>query len=203
MIYSQNNEQQIIHDYFGNTLGTFLDLGSNDGVTLSNTYALHRAGWQGTLVEASPLAYKMLLDTYAGHMNYDFIQSAVGTFNGEITLHESGDHLGKGDTSLLSTIVPSEKARWVGQKWDEVTVPCVTFSTMLGLTKHKKFDLISMDIEGMELQVLPQMDLKGLGCHMLIVEYNGKEQKRYDDIVLPQGYDLIAKNGENLIYTVK
>ena len=40
MRYSQNNEQDIILQYFGNRKGFFLDIGANDGITLSNTYAL-------------------------------------------------------------------------------------------------------------------------------------------------------------------
>lgn len=199
MQYSQNNEQQIIADYFKGHKGTFLDLGANDGITLSNTWALAQSGWIGTLVEASPDAFKRLETNYLGSAD-TIINSAIGTFNGEITLHESGEHLGKGDVSLLSTVVPDEKKRWVKESWKEVNVPCINFSTMLGISKLKTFDFISMDIEGMELDVLPQMDLAALGCRMICVEYNGKEQEKYDAIITPQGYTLTNKNGENLIY---
>jgi len=52
--YSQNNEQQVILDYFGeHYIGTFLDLGCNDGQTFSNTRALALNGWSGVLVDAS------------------------------------------------------------------------------------------------------------------------------------------------------
>lgn len=199
-MHSQNNEEYIIKQFFGNHIGSFLDMGANDGKTLSNTYALAINGWQGTLVEASPLAYKRLLDTHANNQSLDFIQAAVGSYNGEIVLYESGEHLGKGDTSLLSTVVPGEMERWVGEKYNAVAVPCITFETMVGLTKHKTFDFITMDIEGMELEVLPQMDLKKLKCKLICVEYNGKEQHRYDEIIIPQGFRLIHKNGENLLY---
>jgi len=199
-MHSQNNEEQIIKSYFGNFRGTFLELGSNDGITLSNCYALALDHWQGTCVEASPAAYKKLLQTYADNQVLDFIQAAIWTHNGHITLHESGEHLGNGDVSLLSTIIPGEKERWVKESFTEVTVACVNFATLLGLTKNKQFDFISMDIEGAELQVLPQMDLRALGCKLLCVEYNGKDQHLYDAIVLPHGYRLLHKNGENLLY---
>ena len=39
MNYSQNNEQNIILNYFKNYKGTLLDLGANDGITFSNSYA--------------------------------------------------------------------------------------------------------------------------------------------------------------------
>jgi FkbM family methyltransferase len=198
--YSQNDEDSVIGNYFGLHVGTFLDIGANDGYTLSNTWALHSKGWAGVLVEASPLAFARLQENYKG-LSDDLIHAAVTDFNGEITLHESGEHLGKGDVSLLSTVVPAEKERWVKESFTEVTVPAINFATMLGLAKSKQFDFISMDIEGAELQVLPQMDLQALGCKLLCVEYNGQRQPEFDAIVLPQGYKLIHKNGENLIYS--
>ena len=60
MRYSQNNEQDIIMQYFIGNRGTFLDIGANDGVTLSNTYALQQAGWGGVLVEPSEEAFNRI-----------------------------------------------------------------------------------------------------------------------------------------------
>ncbi len=201
-MYSQNSEEKIIADYFGEHVGTFLDLGANDGKTLSNTYALFLKGWPGTLVEASPKAYERL-PYHTDACNMVCINSAIGSFNGKITLHESGEHLGNGDVALLSSTKQNEVNRWgASTGFSDIQVPCINFNTLLGMTHHKTFDFVSMDIEGMELEVLPQMDLKTLGCRLLCVEFNGKEQEKYDAIVLPQGYKLIHKNGENLIYAI-
>jgi len=63
--YSQNNEQQVILDYFGeHYIGTFLDLGCNDGATFSNTRALGLRGWSGTLVDASEKAINIAKSVY-------------------------------------------------------------------------------------------------------------------------------------------
>src|SRR5688572_15752664 len=58
--YSQNNEQDVILKYFGDYVGTFLDLGAYDGINLSNTRALVRKGWGGVMVEASPTVFERL-----------------------------------------------------------------------------------------------------------------------------------------------
>lgn len=206
MIYSQNNEQQIIANYFNGKIGTFLDIGANDGVTLSNTYQLVLDGWGGCSIEPSKEAYKNLIRCYErsgkfGQYLYSF-PYAISDMNGQVTLHESGTHLKKGDTALLSTIKPDEMNRWAGT--DNTFTPtqceCVTFATFLDESPIKTFDFISMDIEGAELTVLPQMDLNALGCKMIIVEFNGKEEYKYNDIIIPQGFKQIAKNAENLIY---
>lgn len=199
MGYSQNNESEIIARYFGDHVGTFLSVGENDGITLSNVYDLTLKGWNGTCVEASPTAYRRLETLYLGKQ-HTLIQAALTDFNGEITLYESGEHLMKGDVSLLSTVVPGEMQRWKKESFTPVKVPAINFLTMLGISKIKKFDFISLDIEGAELDVLVQMDLKALGCRLLCVEFNGQRQVEFDAIVLPQGYLLTHKNGENLIY---
>lgn len=200
MSYSQNNEEEIIKRFFGNQTGTFLDIGANDGTTLSNTFALANSGWKGTLVEASPNAFERLKTCYHGMHSFDLIHTAVGAHNGKIVLHESGEHLGIGDTSLVSTTKEAERDRWIDHIFNETTVACCTWSVLQGLTQYRKFDFISIDIEGMELEVLPQIDLKALGCRLLCVEFNGQHQPEFDAIVLRQGYKLIHKNAENLIY---
>lgn len=202
MGYSQNNESEIISRYFGEGYkGSFLSIGENDGITLSNVYDLTLKGWDGTCVEPSPTAYAKLETLYLGRP-HTLINAAVMDNNIEMTLYESGEHLGKGDTSLLSTLIPNEKSRWVKESFTEVIVKAINFATMLTLSKVKIFDFISIDVEGAEMIILLQMDLKKLGCRMLIVEFNGQHQTEFDAIILPQGYNLVHKNGENLIYTI-
>jgi hypothetical protein len=48
--YSQNKEEEVILNYFNGHVGTFVDLGANDGITFSNTRALAERGWKGVLI---------------------------------------------------------------------------------------------------------------------------------------------------------
>ena len=195
-MYSQNNEEQIILDYFGPVFkGTCLDLGANDGVTLSNTRACIERGWKGVMVDASTDMCEKLR-----RFDVEVHNVAMGNGNGFLTFYESGEHLGKGDRSLVSTIVASEMDRWTNETFTPVTVECITFATLLNRSEFKTFDLISIDIEGMDLDVLTQMDLTALGCKMLIVEFNGKYQLDFDWYCAVHGMKLYAKNAENLIY---
>jgi hypothetical protein len=41
--------------------------------------------------------------------------------------------------------------------------------------ENEKFDIISIDIEGMDYEVLSQMNLDELGCKILCIEFNGLE----------------------------
>jgi len=205
--FSQNNEEDIILNIFKHKKnGTFLDIGANDGVTLSNTFALANFyGWTGLLVEASPKAYERLLKNYELiDRDFDFQNVAIGKKDGVLDFFESGELLGKGDVALVSSGVPDELKRWESLKMEFVPihVPMTSVETMLARSRHEKFDLLSLDIEGMELDVLPQIDFKALKIQVAVIEFNGKDEHKYNDIMFPQGFKLVHKNMENLIYTI-
>ena len=207
MNYSQNSEQEIIINLFkGKENGTFLDIGANDGVTLSNTFALaNNYGWTGLLVEASPKAYERLLKNYELiDRDIDLQNVAIGKEDGYLEFYESGELLKKGDIALVSSGVKSELDRWISlnMPFEKLKVPMTSVATMLSRSRHTHFDLLSLDIEGMELDVLPQIDFKALKIQVAVIEWNSKDEEKYNEIMFPQGFKLVSKNMENLIYTI-
>jgi FkbM family methyltransferase len=200
--YSQTNEQEVILDYFKGFTGTFLDLGANDGITLSNTYALSLIGWQGVYVEASPTAFEMLVDnTDVDSFMFTYCNCAVGKENKRMTFYESGELITKKDRSLVSTFHQSEMDRFKKVKYNPIEVECYTWEYILREAiqeTRSKFDFISMDIEGSELEVLPQMDLSEV--KLFCIEWNSKPElkKAYEPYF--KGFKLIHTTGENLIY---
>jgi len=103
MRYSQNQEEDVIQSWFGDFVGTFLDIGANDGKTLSNTYALVERGWAGTYVEASPKAFERLSALIGVNPKFDLINCLAGSNDGDNILKESGELLGTGDIALVSS----------------------------------------------------------------------------------------------------
>ena len=199
MNYSQNNEQALILSYFQRRVGNFLDLGANDGKTLSNTYELSQLGWSGVCVEPSPLAFERLRALH--RQDVQCINVAVGSTTKSITLHQSWEHMGSGDVALLSTAVDIELARWATTPtaFEPIEVECLSFPDLLSRCGSNRFNLISMDIEGMELEVLEQMDLSALGCEMLLVEVNERDPTPYLRHAKGYGLKLKTRTPENLI----
>jgi FkbM family methyltransferase len=202
-MYSQNSEEIVILNYFHLQeikKGTFIDIGANDGITLSNTRALAELGWSGVLIEPSKEAYKRACENNKNNLSIQIYNCAIGKENKLITFYESGEHLGKGDTSLLSTIVKDELSRWKDETFTENVAMCYDWKYFLEQSELKEFDFISMDIEGMELEVLPQMDLNELKVYLFCVEWNGKNFDFFDNYFKSFGFNLIHQNPENLIY---
>lgn len=200
-MHSQNSEEEIILKYFGDFIGTFLDIGANDGRTLSNSLALVERGWKGSCIEASPKAFERLKKEHSGR-TVELSNIALASYDGEIILHESGELIGAGDVALVSSTKNSELARWdsMAIPFEEIEVPCLTFNSFLRLSSYKTFDFVSIDIEGMELEILPQMDFEKLGTKLICVEWNSKDERAYNKILTPFGFRAIHKNAENLIY---
>jgi FkbM family methyltransferase len=196
-MYTQNNEEQIILDYF-KECPTYrvLDIGANDGVTFSNSRALIERGAEAVLVEPSPIAFAKLTELYKENPNVGLAQCAIGTTTGTMTLHDSDEHCGA--HGLVSTLVESETQRWTGtQTFTPVEVQVFSWADF---SKDRGyFDFISIDAEGMDYDILSQMDLKALNCRMLIVEHNGKETEKYVEYCQQFGMKELARNAENLI----
>ncbi len=57
--------------------GTYLEVGGNDGVWLSNTLWLHKArSWRGVLIEAHPTLFQKLSVNRYGHKYYELLLSS-------------------------------------------------------------------------------------------------------------------------------
>jgi FkbM family methyltransferase len=154
-------------------------------------------GWKGAYIEASPKAYRKLffLEVESCYK----IPVALGVKRGKMTLYESGELIGKEDVALVSTFHQSEKARFEKSvEYHPVTVPVITWEDFLERSPYKAFDFISMDIEGSELEVLPQMDLSEV--KMFCIEWNSKPELKREYEKYFNGFKLIHTTAENLIY---
>jgi FkbM family methyltransferase len=227
--YSQSNEQAIILKYFGvgqielrggyvaTRPGTVLDIGANDGITLSNSRALVELGWNAVLVEPAEVAFRKLVANNAVvtpttlgmvecklRSGITLVNAAITTQDGPITFYDSGTHLNKGDTSLLSTTRPEELARWKksGEVFTKTVVRGITIATLLKETGLTRAEMISIDCEGVDLDVLRQLDLTALGTRMVCVEVNRNDEAPFREYFAKHGFRVHHRNYENLIAVI-
>jgi len=193
-MYSQSNEEKIILSYFKDYKGHLLSIGENDGRTFSNALALIERGWTADLVEPSPKAFAKLKDLHKGNNGVWLHHHVISERSGMMEFHESSD-------TLVSTVVNSEMGRWGNTvTFEDIKVPSLTWRNFLQFSMKQTFDFITIDTEGCELEILSQMDIPALECKMFCVEWNGKNKDLFDKVM--EGYRLIGKNAENLIYAL-
>ena len=197
--FSQNNEQEVILKYFGDYVGTFLDLGANDGETFSNTRALALSGWKGILIDCSPTAVTKCKELYKGFKGIYVYDYAIYKHNGKEIFQNSGALCSASDTGLVGTFHANEKARFdKSVSYAPVEVKTFTWKTAINRWRIKEFDMISIDIEGSELYVLPHMDLSK--TRLICIEWNGNQLLKHAYEQYLEGFKLIHTTGENLIY---
>jgi len=189
--YSQNSEEQHILKYFEEKEGTFLDIGAYDGIGLSNTRALADKGWKGICLEPSPSIFEKLKENCQqfGHKVL-CCNIGIGQKTGKVKFWDNANAVG--------TCVEIETKRWVDETFTETEVNLVTWEEFYEENPFF-FEFISIDTEGLDYDILTQIDLDATGTEMVCIEFNGKEEDKYINYCGDFGMKLIHKNAENLI----
>ena len=200
-MHSQRNEDEIVRALVGET-GTLLDIGANDGRTLSNSYLFTSSGWNGVLVEPSARSFARLRALYEGRGDIQLLQYAVSDFCGRAEFYESGECLRQGDSALLSTLRPEQAAQWNPGIFEKSQVEVIDVPTLLSLCRYKRFDFVTIDTEGSDFAIVRQLDLGAIGCKALCVEYchDLGEKRALIDHVRAQGFTLHADTRVNLVF---
>lgn len=154
--------------------GVFVELGGYDGEFFSNTlFFEEQRGWSGILIEPSPAYMKCAKRRKSVVFHYacvddPSIKSLVGNFKGSPV-----------DGLNIS------KARQNG----EVEVPTITLSTLLTRCHMEEIDFLSLDVEGVEVQVL-----QGMGDFRpkyMLIETFGMNVKEINDWMTNAGYSFM------------
>ena len=208
-MYSQNNEDEIIFDYFkvmypeNEGIRTMIDIGANDGKTFSNSLLFVENQWKCTLIEPSKRAFKLLHDLHSNNPDVILHNFGFEMFNGKQTFYESGAYRDGDDVALYSSLNEEEIQKWKHDvPFVEVEADFLTWFDFR-CKNQDKYDLISIDCEGFDLTLLHQMDLNQLGCKCLCIEWNSIEfvKENIVDYCAAFGFTLLYRNPENLILT--
>ncbi len=164
-------------------------------------------GWHGVLVEPSPACIEKLKVLHEKN-SVLIMGAAIGKVTGKFDFNESGfldDPVLKGaeNISLVSTLVPEEKERWkpLNMQWKTYPVDVLSWKDF---RKHipDHFDFISIDAEGVDWEILQQIDLKETRTELICVEHNGNIEMNKNILKHCASFGLnkiIYVTGENLI----
>jgi len=202
---SQNNETAIALKYFKGRKGTILDIGANTGLFLSNSYDLIQQGWSCIAIEPSSV-FKELKELHKDNKKKVQCHNvAIAKNRGKLKFFESGAHVKGGtDKALVSTAVPQEMERWKDVDFTETEVDAIPFAEFMMENGYDslKIDYISMDVEGLEWEILQQINLEFWGVELLCIEFNGDKDlaRKFTNYCYKFGLKEIHRNSENLIF---
>lgn len=188
--YSQEGEDLLLGRIFeGQKNGFYVDVGAHHPLRFSNTYRFYKQGWHGINIDAMPNSMKLFnrvrprdinLETPIGQDNqtlqyYIFNERALNTFKSDI----AKKILQIPHYELIET--KTLKIRSLKNVLDQFLPPL------------QKIDFMSIDVEGLDLEVLQSNDWTRYRPKILLVEMlGGGAYKRFLLPLLMLFYPIMA-----------
>jgi len=186
---SNHVETRLVWDFFKRSpQGVFVEVGANHPVDENQTWFLEQQGWSGVLVEPNPDLFKLLCEQRPRSRAVHAAVGAPGQVD-EVDLLLGMDHLHSTLTPLLGDPLSGKKIR----------VKLRTLDSILAEAGTTKIDFLSIDVEGMELQVLQGLDFKKYKPALILLEEHRRDYKKHY-YLSSQGYRLVKRTGRNNWY---
>jgi len=206
LTYSQAGEDIFISNFFRRLRidkPTYLDIGANHPTFLSNTYLFYTRGSSGVLVEPNPL----LAQTLCRKRKRDKV-IPVGISPSSFMPEDMDFYLY--ENNALNTFSEKDVAYWKSQNVScllRVAVPVVPFKILVPYFKDSP-DFISLDAEGMDLDILKSIDFNTCRPKLICAETLGRcldrqaPRKRTDisEFLLSKGYVVYADTYINTLF---
>ncbi len=197
--YSQNGEDVILDALFkdkGN--GYFVEVGCIDGRRFSNTLTFEERGWNGLCIEAHEGYIDLLVRNRPNSIVY---HCAVGEKDEEQVAFYAN---ARGSLSTLDA-GKEEYFKTRFGKWftgfEQQTVRKKRLDSVFKECGVPEIDILSLDIEGYEIEALRGIDLACYQPRVLLVEADGPEdEQNLESLLSPYGYRRIGRLKNNVFF---
>lgn len=199
--YSQEGEELIIRRFFqGHAPGFYVDVGAHEPRRFSNTHFLYRAGWRGVDIDANPECVARL----AKERHRDVcVNVGVGPASAELSYFMF-------DAWELNTFdrdIAAQREREGHPVRHTRQVPVRPLADLLAETVPvgQAIDLLTIDVEGLDLAVLESNDWSRFVPRLVLVEIYEKALRLMLDsplarFMLDRGYVPVAKTFNTLFF---
>jgi FkbM family methyltransferase len=187
----------------GKENGIFVEVGALDGVGASNTFFFEeKRKWTGILIEPNPVEFVRLKEC---KRNSKFENCAISNFEGDVNFLSIS-----GPCNVLSGIVEfydprhlqrikNELNQYSQYKIDHelystsetVKIKSKKLSTVFKENNYTHIDLLSVDVEGAEMEVLKSIDFNEVNIDCILLENNyGIESET--KFLIDNGYKILT-----------
>jgi FkbM family methyltransferase len=198
----QARQDMIAYLFFkGKKDGFYIDIGANDGKSLSNTIFFEKLGWQGICIEPLP----DIFDSLRKNRSCDCFNIAIDNTSGDSRefIKASGVEMLSG---LNNQMTKPHKKRILNEKGkiEKIYVKTLTFEDLMKRYPDQRYiDFMSVDVEGAELSILKTIDFNSFKFGLITVENNeeikgsGKTMVKY---MKKQGYKIYLDLGLDIMF---
>lgn len=203
--YSQEGEDMILARIFeGKSIGFYVDVGAHHPQRFSNTYYFYLQGWSGINIDAMPDSMNIFKKTRPRDINleipisdseqsltyYAFNEPALNSFSKELSTARDG-------LNQYKIIFQKE-------------MQTMTLAKVLArhLSPGQVIDFLTIDVEGLDYQVLASNDWKKYRPKIVLVEdfsptIEQLQESKVSTFMLKNNYQLYCKTAHTLIFKSK
>jgi FkbM family methyltransferase len=181
-----DHEMQLVAAFFGNVKGYFVEVGANEPRLRSQTWHLEQSGWTGLLIEPQP---DLACELRAMRMAKVFAIACSSPENAGRTLplHVAGP-LSSLDRSGMAPGATPEAV---------IEVPVRTLDSILEEAQApERFDFLSIDVEGHEIEVLHGFDIKRWQPRLILLEDHVADLSKHR-YLSAAGYRIVRRYENN------
>lgn len=193
--HSQFGEDRYIYEHIDLPgQGVFVDVGAGHPISLSNTYFFEKNNWTGVCIDADPIQYKLLKEKRA---NVEW--AAISPEEGEIDFFQAY-------SPTYSSTIGKEYCKGLIRVpfKNPIRVPSCKLETILEKFNIDTIDLLSIDVEGTELEVWKTFDCERHKPKVVIIEYYtfglSDNSEKIKDFFSELPYQLVHTTCTNFIF---
>jgi len=201
--YSQEGEDIILRRILGEkkTVGFYVDIGAHHPKRFSNTYYFYKKGWRGINIDAMPGSMKLFRKIRSRDINLEF---AISNKRQNLIYYCFNEPALNGFSKILS-IERNKKEEY--KIIDEIKIETLTLAEVLDtyLPSDTIIDFLSVDVEGLDFQVLTSNDWSKYKPNVVLVEdlnfsFDSPDNSKIYKFLMDKNYHLIAKTMNTVFY---
>jgi FkbM family methyltransferase len=201
--YSQEGEDVILRGILGEkkTVGFYVDVGAHHPKRFSNTYHFYKKGWRGINIDAKPGCMKIFRRIRPKDINLEF---AISDKRQTLKYYCFNEPALNGFSKTLS-IERNKKEEY--KIIDEIKIDTLTLAEVLDtyLPSDTTIDFLSIDVEGLDFQVLTSNDWSKYKPNVVLVEdlnlsFGNPDNSKIYKFLIDKGYHLVAKTMNTVFY---
>lgn len=201
--YAQEGEDMVLRRYFENkTTGFYVDVGAHHPKRFSNTFFFYELGWRGINIDAMPGSMEIFQRERPEDIN---LEAAISDVQTELTYHMmSHPALNSFSDETFADYNKLPDYHLVGTK--QIMTRTLTEVLDEYLPANTAIDFMSVDVEGLDFQVLKSNDWQKYHPSMVLVEQvdfditANRQLPPLESYLQDQGYRLVSKTMNTLFF---
>jgi FkbM family methyltransferase len=169
-----NDIDQRLREFLPFENGVYLEVGANNGISQSNTILLERRfNWSGLLIEPVPRLFRQCRRARKGSTVVNFAITPPEWDGKDVEIYDLGlmslvNSFDWHDRNKKSRL--KNGTRFFGKEPSKETVTGHTLSSLIDKYETREIDLLSLDIEGYEVEALRGLDMTRHKPKLILIE---------------------------------